>query len=323
MISVNKRARSIVQRMIDDCEALGIRTMRLKNGTTVLDAGIQTVGSMEAGRLFACACLGGLGQVNFTQQLLENGDAGFWLPAVAVAVSHPHIACMASQYAGWAVKLDHYFAIGSGPARALYANEELFQKLAYRDQSETAILMLEGRAFPDEEVAELVAEKCRVKPERLFLLIAPTASVVGSIQIAARAAETGLHKLVELGFDVRRIVSASGLCPIAPVACDDMHAIGRTNDSIFYDGQVFYTARADDDELAALIEKIPSASSRDYGTQFYELFMRYKGDFFQIDPMIFSPASVEINNLNSGHTFCAGQINRSILEASLLEGIKD
>ena len=319
MISVNQRAAAIVQQMMNDSEALGLGVSRLRNGTVMIDAGVGVPGSLEAGRLFACACLAGLGQVSFTQQAFNSRDSQFWLPAVAVTVSHPHIACMASQYAGWSIKLDRYFAIGSGPARALHAGEEIFQRLDYQDRAESAVLMLEGRELPDEKVASFVAGKCNVKPEQLTLLIAPTASLVGSIQIAARSAETGLHKLAELGFDVRRVKAASGLCPLAPVAADDLHAIGRTNDAILYGGQVFYEVRAEDDDLKSLIENVPSSSSRDYGTPFYELFMRYKGDFFQIDPLLFSPAQVEINNLNSGRVFRAGHLNLPLLQASLLQ----
>jgi methenyltetrahydromethanopterin cyclohydrolase len=323
MISVNQRAAAIVERMIGEREAFGLAVTQLQNGTTVLDAGVEVPGSLEAGRLFACACMGGLGQVSFAQQALDDSESGrhasLWLPAVAVNISYPHIACMASQYAGWAVRLQRYSAIGSGPARALYAGEEIYQKLNYHDQAETAILMLEGSQLPDEEVAAFVAEKCGVSPERLTLLVAPTASLVGSVQIAARSAETGLHKMMELGFDVRWVTAASGLCPLAPVAGDDIHAIGRTNDAILYGARVFYAVQAEDDELAALIDKIPSASSRDYGTPFYELFKRYNKDFYQIDPLLFSPAQVEINNLNSGHVFRAGHLNLSLLEASLLQ----
>lgn len=323
MISVNQRATVIVQQMIAEQEALGLGVKQLENGTTVLDAGVDVPGSFEAGRLFACACLGGLGQVGFAQQAFpgpeSDPDSRFWIPAVEVSVSCPHIACMASQYAGWAVKLDRYFAIGSGPARALWAGEEIYEKLDYKDHAETAVLMLEGRTLPGEDVAAFVAQKCGVKPERLFLLIAPTASLAGSIQVAARSAETGMHKLVELGFDVRCITSASGVCPLAPVAADDLRAIGRTNDAILYGSQVFYTVRAEENTLAELIAKVPSESSRDYGTPFYELFKRYNGDFYQIDRMLFSPARVEINNLNSGHTFRAGRLNPSLLRSSLLE----
>jgi methenyltetrahydromethanopterin cyclohydrolase len=324
MISVNQRAASIVRQMIDDSEALGLRMYRLDNGATVMDAGVKVPGSMEAGRLFSCACLGGLGQVTFTQQVFHSQDpsvdSNFWLPGVAVSVHLPHIACMASQYAGWSVKLERYFAIGSGPARALYVGEEIFQKLDYKDQSETAVLMLETRELPDENVAAFIAGKCGVRPEQLVLLVAPTASLVGSIQVAARAAETGLHKLVELGFDVRCVTAAFGLCPLAPVAADDLHAIGRTNDAILYGSQVIYSVRAEDEELAALMDKIPSTSSRDYGVPFYDLFMHFKGDFYKIDPLLFSPAEVTMNNLNSGRTFHSGRLNSSLIRKSLLEG---
>lgn len=323
MISVNKRAAAIVEQMVADSEALGLSITRLGNGATVIDAGIEVPGSLEAGRLFSCACLGGLGQVHFTQQAFggeQGGDADFWLPAVAVSVSYPHIACMASQYAGWAVKLDRHFYMGSGPARALAGEEEIFQKLNYRDQAETAVLMLEGRELPGEEVAAFVAAKCGVQPGQLFLLVAPTASLVGSVQIAARAAEAGLHKMVQLGFDVRWVTAAASLCPLAPVAEDDLGAMGRTNDAILYGGRAFYTVQADDAELEEWIDRIPSCSSRDYGTPFLELFKRYNNDFYQMDPLFFSPAQVAINNVNSGRTFRAGRLNPSLLQASLLEG---
>jgi methenyltetrahydromethanopterin cyclohydrolase len=150
-------------------------------------------------------------------------------------------------------------------------------------------------------------------------LIAPTASLVGSIQIAARSSETGMHKLAELGFDVRKVKAASGVCPLAPVAADDLHAIGRTNDAILYGSEVYFAVDAEDDELAGLIDRVPSSSSKDYGTPFYELFQRYNGDFYQIDRMLFSPARVAINNLNSGRTFRSGEINPKLVKNSLLE----
>ena len=323
MISVNRRAATIVVQMISECEALDIHVKRLKNGATVIDAGVEVPGSMEAGRLFSCACLAGLARVGFTQgnyhTRAAEGASSFWLPMVDVSVNSPPIACMASQYAGWAVKTDRYFAIGSGPARALFADEDIFQKLEYRDRFNTAVLMLEGRRLPDEDLAAFIAEKCSVKPDHVYLLIAPTASLVGSIQIAARSVETGMHKLVELGFDIRKVKAAAGLCPLAPVAADDLHAIGRTNDAILYGSQAFFTVAAEDDEVAALIDKVPSSGSRDYGTPFYELFQRCNGDFYRIDPLLFSPARVEINNLNSGRTFRAGTINSTLLQQSLLE----
>lgn len=318
MISVNMRAAAVVERMIADSEALGLGVSRLKNGATLIDAGIEVPGSLEAGRLFAQACMGGLGRVHLTQQTFPE-DAELWLPAVAVSVSYPPIACMASQYAGWAISLGGRSYMGSGPARALAAEEEVFQKLNYRDRSETAILLLEGRELPDEDVASYAAEKCKVSPEQMFLVIAPTASLVGSVQIAARAAETGMHKMMQLGVDVRWVTAAEGLCPMAPVAEDDLRAMGRTNDAILYGARVFYTVQGDDDALEEWMDKIPSCGSRDYGAPFLELFKRYNNDFYQMDPLLFSPAQVAVNNVNSGRTFRAGHVHVPLLRASLLE----
>jgi len=302
-------------------EVLGGAVQTLSNGTTVIDAGIKVPGSFAAGKLFAEACLGGLGEVGFTRlsydDLSTGSRQGFWLPGVSVRVEHPAIACMAAQYAGWAVKRGKFFAMGSGPARALYAGEDLFEHLSYRDQSEVAVLLLEGRKLPDEEVAEYVAGKCGVDAANLMLAIAPTASLVGSVQVAARVVETGLHKMTELGFDVEQIVAGFGTCPLAPVASDDLKAIGLTNDAVLYGGQAYYAVQTDDEALEAIVAQIPSSASRDYGKPFYEIFQAYGGDFYQIDPLLFSPAEVIINNLTSGKTYRAGRPNLEVLRGVL------
>ncbi|RLC64834.1 MAG: methenyltetrahydromethanopterin cyclohydrolase [Chloroflexota bacterium] len=314
MISVNERAEEIVRRMIADAEALGLAVTRLPNGATIVDAGMNVPGSLEAGRLFAEVCLGGLGEIHFCALDFD----GLGLPGVTVAVSHPSVACMAAQYAGWAVKKGKFFAMGSGPARALYGGEPLFERLKYRDRADVAVLALEGRCLPPEEVAEKVAEKCGVAPDRLYLLIAPTASLVGSVQVAARVVETGLHKMLEVEFDIDTVLAGFGTCPLAPIAEDDLRAIGRTNDAVLYGGRAWYTVQTDDARIEEVIGHLPSSASRDYGTPFYELFLRYNGDFYQIDPLLFSPAEVVINNLTTGRTFHAGQVNGEMLRRALL-----
>lgn len=322
MISVNRRAMLIVEQMVAQADSLGISVSRLPGGARVLDLGVQAPGGLLAGRYLAEVCMGGLGQVAFLP--LDFGDPStgsgqaFWLPGVGVSVDQPAIGCMAAQYAGWAIKREKFFAMGSGPARALAVVEPLYEKLAYQDDADVAVLVLEGRQMPTDEVAAYIAGKCRVDPANLSLLIAPTASLAGSIQISARVVETGLHKLVELGFDVRQVLSGYGTAPIAPIDKDDLHAIGRTNDCVLYGGQVYYTVRADDAELAGLIERIPSVASGDYGQPFYRLFKQYGGDFYKIDPMLFSPAVVTINNVASGKSYRAGRLNPEVLAASLL-----
>lgn len=321
MLSLNERALAIVRTMIADAEALQLAVKRLENGTTVVDAGVNVPGSLEAGRLFAEVCLGGMGKVHFCE--LNFSEVS--LPGVAVTVNQPALACMAAQYAGWAVKVEDpasahkFMAMGSGPARALYRAEPLFQNLAYRDPADVAVLALENRKLPSAQVAEWVAKKCRVSTERLYLLVAPTASLAGSVQIAARVVETGLHKMQVIGFDLNTVLAGFGTCPLAPVAAEDLRALGRTNDAVLYGGRAWYTVRGADAQLEEYIAKLPSSASRDYGTRFYELFQRYQGDFYKIDPSLFSPAEVCLNNVVSGRSYHAGQVNLDIIRQMLTE----
>src|SRR5207249_8148245 len=104
--------------------------------------------------------------------------------------------------------------------------------------------VLETRSLPTDAVAEWVSLKAALPPDRLTFVVAPTASLAGSVQIAARVIETGLHKMDVIGFDVTRVSSAMGTAPLAPVAGSDMRAIGRTNDCILYGGQARYTIAA-------------------------------------------------------------------------------
>jgi methenyltetrahydromethanopterin cyclohydrolase len=227
---------------------------------------------------------------------------------------------MGSQYAGWQVNKDKYFAMGSGPARALIrAEEKLYEELGYSDPARVAVLCLESRTLPPPEITAYIAERAKVPPEHLTLLIAPTACVVGGVQVVARVVETGLHKLHELGFDLSKVLSGFGTCPLPPVAKSDLRAIGRTNDAILYGGQVHYTVRADDAELEDVVARVPASTSRDYGLPFYDTFKGYNFDFYQVDPLLFSPAEIFMTNVVSGRTFHAGQVNVEVLKRSFLE----
>ena len=319
MTSMNERAYEIARRMETEAESLDISIERLDCGATVIDAGVHVSGSYEAGKLFAETCMSGLGKVHF--DTLDFDD--FSLPSISVVVSHPTEACMASQYAGWSVAVPinggrTYRAMGSGPARALYGNEALLKKLGITEEAEVAVLALESARLPDDTVAAWIAEKCGVSPEQVVLLVAPTASLVGSVQVAARVVETGMHKMVEVGFDIRCIQSGFGVCPIAPVAQNDLQAIGRTNDAVLYGSQAWYTARTGPDIIEAVIDKLPSSTSRDYGMSFNEIFLHYDCDFYKIDPLLFSPAEIFIQDLGSGRSFHAGLVNPGILKKSLL-----
>ena len=51
-------------------------------------------------------------------------------------------------------------------------------------------------------------------------------------------------------------------------------------------------------------------------TSFADIFKRVKGDFYAIDPMLFSPASVIVTAIETGESFRAGAVNLSLLDAS-------
>jgi methenyltetrahydromethanopterin cyclohydrolase len=311
-LALNDRAAALADAMAADAERLRIAVTTV-GGARVLDCGVNVGGSLEAGRRLAEVCLAGLATVSLTSCDL----GGLWLPAVEITTDHPVAACLASQYAGWLIEADGYRAMGSGPARALArAERELFAKIA-GDTSDRAVLVLEARVLPGDRVTAVVAERCGVRPQALTILVAPTASLAGSVQIAARSVETGLHKMLALGFDPNQVQSATGLAPMAPVARNDLQAIGWTNDCILYGARAWFAVIADEAELAALVAKLPASASSDYGVPFAELFERYGRDFYKIDPLLFSPAQVSINNLGSGRVYTAGRVDAAVLRASL------
>jgi methenyltetrahydromethanopterin cyclohydrolase len=313
-LRMNEAASDLADSMAEQQDLLRIKCYRLESGARIIDAGVEVDGGIEAGLALAEICMGGLGNVSCTPlQIGSQSHAG-----LTVWTDHPAVACMASQYAGWAISVGKFFAMGSGPLRAhALVERELFEKLGYEEQASEAVLVLEARALPTEEVASWVAEKAGLQPLQLTFVVAPTASLAGGVQISARIIETGLHKMETLGFDVRRVVGATGTAPLPPVAKNDLRAIGRTNDCILYGGQARYTVRASDTELEKLAGQVPASASRDYGTPFYEIFQRYGGDFYKIDPLLFSPAEVWLTSTESGRTFHAGRLNAEVLEASL------
>jgi len=317
-LDLNARAWEIADRMAANAAALRVAVRTLSGGARVIDAGIETPGGYAAGLALAEICMGGLGHVDYAPVVIGDDH---WA-GVRVWTDHPAVSCMAAQYAGWAIQVGKYFAMGSGPLRAhARVEKELFAKLGYAEAARRGVLVLETRTVPTDEVAAWVAGKAGggLEPGQLTFVVAPTASLAGGVQIAARVLETGLHKMDTLGFDLKKIVSAIGTAPLPPVAKSDLRAIGRTNDCILYGGRARYTVNADDGELAELVPRIPASASKDYGTPFYDIFKRYDGDFYKIDPLLFSPAEVWLTSVQSGKTHHAGHLNGEVLRASLLE----
>jgi methenyltetrahydromethanopterin cyclohydrolase len=311
-LSMNERAGALVDALVADADALGIGVRTLDAGARLLDCGVDSRGGLQAGLGFAAACMGGLGRIDPIG--VPVGERTW--PGVGVAVDDPAAACLAAQYAGWQLKNDDFFALASGPGRALARVEELFDELAWRERAERAVLCLETRQEPPAEIVDKVAQRCGVDASAVTFLIAPTASVCGSVQISARVVETALHKLHELGLDPARVRSGWGCCPLAPVAAKDPAAIGRTNDAVLYGGTVHLWIDGSDDEVADLAQRLPSAASEAFGTPFGELLASADWNFYEIDPLLFSPAAVTLTSTESGRAHHGGALAPEVLEHS-------
>ncbi len=306
---IHRNADRIAGEMAARAPEIGVAVTALPCGARLIDAGVAAAGSCEAGRLYAEACLGGLGRVAIGPRRL--GEATIF--EARVAVDAPLQACMGSQYAGWKVQHGKFFAMGSGPARAAAAAEPLFETWpSLRRRADRTVLLLETGVLPGDEVATLVAGRCGVAARDLTLVAARTGSLAGCTQIAARSVETALHKLMELKFDLTTVIAGVGACPIAPGIPDPLLAIGRTNDAVLYGAEVSLWVATDDRAIEDVLERVPSSASKEHGRLFHDLF-REHGDFYKIDPMLFSPARVTFINARTGRVFAAGRTDEALL----------
>ena len=313
--SVNATAAPLVAALQERADALRVGVARMEDGTRVVDAGIDHRGSIGAGLLIARICMGGLGHVAL-RSIPVFPDRPW---QVEVRTSQPVLACLGAQYAGWSLSFEtpkKFSALGSGPARALAAREPLFEELGYRDTSDSACLVLETDRRPPAALAEKVSRDCGVAPERVTLVLTPTGSLAGVVQIAARVVEVALHKAHEIGFPLDAIVDGAGSTPLPPPIDDSLIAMGRTNDTILFGGQVHLFVSCADEQAEDLARRLPASNSKDYGKPFAQVFRDYDYDFFRIDPMLFSPARVAVTALGSGRTFHAGRLDGKLLERS-------
>jgi methenyltetrahydromethanopterin cyclohydrolase len=310
-VSVSAGASRLVDGLLADAEVLGAAVSRGAAGELVIDL---SQGGLEAGRRLAEICLGGLGSVSIDP---ASGIAA-WPWAVTVRSTRPVIACLGSQYGGWTMHDPEsgFFALGSGPARALAGKEAIFADIAYRDRYHRATLVIEGDRAPPPALVREVAEACAVATADLTILFAPTGSLAGSVQITARVLEVALHKAHTLHYPMGAIVDGMGVAPLPPPVPDFVPAMGRTNDAIIYGGRVQLFVRGGDEQANQLADGLPSRSCSAYGRPFAEIFSEVAGDFYKIDPMLFSPAEVIVSNLDTGRSFSAGAVAPEIVEAS-------
>lgn len=282
-------------------------------GAEVFDFGISPASSLELGLLLTRACTGDLLHPSIVPcDAKQLGSPN----AVFVRTDDPLIACIGCQYAGWPVQTDDYFAMGSGPMRMLRGQESVLKELRLTDNPVNRVCgVLESDTLPTASAIERIAGDCERPADQLLICVAPSTCIAGSVQVVARSVETAMHKLHELGFDIRRVVSGTGSAPLPPPAkrSRTMTGIGRTNDAMLYGAHVTLWVSSDDSEIASIIDQVPSSGSSAHGKPFEQIFADHDNDFYAVDPNLFSPAVVTIHNLRSGKTFSAGRIMTDVL----------
>ena len=316
-VSVNASAEPLIRSLLADADTLRLSVAHDDDGVCYVDAGIDARGGIEAGRRIAEICMGGLGRVRV------DGAGGDWPLTVDVASSQPVLSCLASQYAGWSLSHGEgkqaWFALGSGPVRALAGREELFGELGYQDRHGSSALVLEVDSRPPQPVIDKVLRDTGLPPRGLTVILTPTKSLAGTTQVVARVLEVALHKVHALGFDPHIVVDGSARAPLPSPGKNFMAAMARTNDAILYGGVVHLVVDCEDAAAQELCHRLPSACSRDYGRSFGDLFKEAGYDFYKLDPMLFAPARVLVSNLASGKTHSAGAINAALLRELWLE----
>ena len=188
--------------------------------------------------------------------------------------------------------------------------------MAYHDEGDTATLVIENDAVPPLAIVEKVAEACGISPGKLTIIVTPTSSLAGGVQVVARVLEVAMHKAHALHFPLENIVDGSGSAPLCPPHPNFVKAMGRTNDAILFAGQVHLFVKGTDEAAEKLANELPSSTSKDYGKPFAEIFKACNYDFFKIDAMLFSPASVIVTAVDSGKSFRAGKLDNALLDLS-------
>jgi methenyltetrahydromethanopterin cyclohydrolase len=308
MESLNVMAVELVDEAIDFQDELAIDTDELDNGATVLDFGVETYGGLEAGLLLAEIATGGLATV---QADASGTVADATIPHVELTCDHPALALLCSQKAGWDEFPGGYDGLGSGPARALVAEEEEFRRTGFQDAADFATLCVESDTLPDEAVAESVADLAGVDTGSVFLPTYRTGSIAGSVTTAARAGELAVYRLAELDYDPLDVLTVTARAPVAPVAGGEATAMARTNDALAYGARVHLTVDRDFDRF----DEVPSTASAEYGTPFEQFFEDADWNLEAIPREVFAPAQVTVDVLG-GPTHAVGGTDESLLAES-------
>ena len=312
--SLNHAGVAIIKDAIARAEEFQIHTWKADCGSTLVDMGLNCSGSWKAGQAFVEAGFGGMGKATYGR--LDIGP--FTVPTIDVWVDHPVLAVVASQAGCWELGKGELAEIGSGPARAV-ALADRWSGHGYHDPDPSAVVVqLQTHRVPSDELCLTVANACHVSPEQVYVVFAPTACLVGAVQVASRTVEQVMIKLFLRGFDIHAVKLGFGTAPVAPLCKDETEMMGRANDALFYGATTVLYADVPDEAITAILPTFTfDVNSGEYwGMPFAAIFNKFNRNWFSVPDLIDSPAKVIINSLQTGHSFVGGQINLEVLARS-------
>jgi methenyltetrahydromethanopterin cyclohydrolase len=256
-ISVNQLALRIVKDMIRDCDRLQIGVSEMKNRATIVDCGVKVPGGYEAGELVTRIRFGGMGTAHVTD--VTYGD--MTIPTLFCQTNVPAmIGVCQFVWLGFVPApetLDYPFpAWISGPVKALAQDPTwVFKdKINYKDpHPDVGVLVVQTRdkaqGLPKEEFVEMIASKCGIGSENLYIVVTPSESVAGVTHVASSGVEDVFWRLTEYhNVPYSAIEHASGstpLCPISPNVFKEPCI--WMDDMIDYGGRAHFWLRSTED----------------------------------------------------------------------------
>ncbi len=307
METLNRLATELVDEAIGFAEELTIEVHGLTGDAAVLDFGVDRPGAVEAGLLLAEIQTAGLATVQTGVGTVEGSP----LTHVELSTDHPALGLLCAGKAGWELSVGDFEGLGSGPARALVAEEDIFGRVGYREDADFAVLAVETDQLPDEAVARAVAERAGVPESAVFLPAYGTASVTGSVVAASRAAELATLRLTESGYDPASVLSATGRAPVAPVADGEEAAMARTTDALVYGGTVHLHL----EDPVAEPKAVASTAGEEYDQPCTAVFEGIDWALADLPVDFFGPAQVTLDVLG-GETHVVGETRPDLLAES-------
>jgi methenyltetrahydromethanopterin cyclohydrolase len=174
--------------------------------------------------------------------------------------------------------------------------------------------MIQTDQIPDEALTQMIAEQAGIPADKLYVIVAKTASIVGSVQVPARNVEQTLPSLYDHGFEVRNIVQAYGISPIVAIVSDEDEAYGRVNDCLLYGQETTLWVDCSDQEIESVLPVLTFDKNKDiYGMPFKELFRQCGRSWANVPRDWDAPCKVNFHNIRTGHSFSIGTINENVL----------